>query len=69
MTALKEPSIEQVLDFCSTEPVERVFLDEAARRGLGRMLATMEDGHVTALCPRGRAAVRSPSRRPARAPG
>jgi uncharacterized protein len=50
MTALKEPSLEQVLEFCSTEPVERVFLDEAARRGLGRMLATMEDGHVTALC-------------------
>ncbi|MGH3080198.1 MAG: GNAT family N-acetyltransferase [Gaiellaceae bacterium] len=50
MAALKEPSLEQVLEFCSTEPVERVFLDEAARRGLGRMLATMEEGHVTALC-------------------
>jgi hypothetical protein len=50
MAALKEPSLEQVLEFCSTEPVERVFLDEAARRGLGRMLATIEDGEVTALC-------------------
>ena len=50
MAALKEPSLEQVLEFCSSEPVERVFLDEAARRGLGRMLATMEDAHVTALC-------------------
>jgi ribosomal protein S18 acetylase RimI-like enzyme len=50
MADLKEPTLEQVLEFCSTEPVERVFLDEAARRGLGRMLATMEDGHVMALC-------------------
>lgn len=50
MGALKEPSLEQVLDFCAAEPVERVFLDEAARRGLGRMLASIEDGRVTALC-------------------
>jgi uncharacterized protein len=39
-----------VLEFCSAEPVERVFLDEAARRGLGRMLATVENGRVSALC-------------------
>jgi uncharacterized protein len=39
-----------VLEFCSAEPVERVFLDEAARRGLGRMLATVEYGRVNALC-------------------
>jgi uncharacterized protein len=39
-----------VLEFCSAEPVERVFLDEAARRGLGRMLASVEAGRVTALC-------------------
>jgi hypothetical protein len=39
-----------VLEFCSAEPVERVFLDEAARRGLGRMLATIHGGRVTALC-------------------
>ena len=50
MRALKEPSLEQVLEFCASEPVERVFLDEAARRGLGRMLATIHDGRVTALC-------------------
>jgi ribosomal protein S18 acetylase RimI-like enzyme len=50
MGALKEPSLEQVLEFCASEPVERVFLDEAARRGLGRILATIHDDRVTALC-------------------
>ncbi len=50
MSDLTEPSLEQVLEFCAAEPVERVFLDEAARRGLGRMLATIEAGRVTALC-------------------
>jgi ribosomal protein S18 acetylase RimI-like enzyme len=39
-----------VLEFCSAEPVERVFLDEAARRGFGRMLATVANGRVSALC-------------------
>jgi uncharacterized protein len=50
MTDLVEPSLEQALAFCAAQPVERVFLDEAARRGLGRMLATLEGGEVTALC-------------------
>jgi ribosomal protein S18 acetylase RimI-like enzyme len=50
MAHLEEPSLDQVLEFCSAEPVERVFLDEAARRGLGRMLATIEGGRITALC-------------------
>jgi ribosomal protein S18 acetylase RimI-like enzyme len=50
MTQLAQPSLEQALDFCAAEPVERVFLDEAARRGLGRMLATIEAGRVSALC-------------------
>jgi uncharacterized protein len=47
---LAEPTLEQVLDFCADEPVERVFLDEAARRGFGRMFATIVDGRITALC-------------------
>ena len=50
MTQLVEPSLEQVLEFCAEEPVERVFLDEAARRGFGRLLAVVDGGHVTALC-------------------
>jgi uncharacterized protein len=39
-----------VLEFCSAEPVERVFLDEAARRGFGRLLAAVDGDRVTALC-------------------
>jgi uncharacterized protein len=50
MVDLEEPSLEQVLKFCSAEPVERVFLDESARRGFGRLLAVVTDGRVTALC-------------------
>jgi ribosomal protein S18 acetylase RimI-like enzyme len=50
MARIAEPTLEQVLDFCADKPVERVFLDEAARRGYGRMYATIEEGSVTALC-------------------
>jgi ribosomal protein S18 acetylase RimI-like enzyme len=49
-TRLEEPTLEQVLEFCSAEPVERVFLDEAARRGFGRLLAALEGDRVRALC-------------------
>jgi uncharacterized protein len=49
-THLEEPTLEQVLEFCSAEPVERVFLDEAARRGFGRLLAAVEGDRVRALC-------------------
>jgi len=46
-----EPTHEQVVEFCAREPVERVFLEDVARRGLGRFLA-VEDGAgtLTALC-------------------
>jgi uncharacterized protein len=50
MARVTEPSLEQTLEFCAAEPVERVFLDEAARRGLGRMLATIDEDRITALC-------------------
>lgn len=50
MTHLAEPTLEQVLDFCAEEPVERVFLDESARRGFGRMVASIDEGRITALC-------------------
>ena len=46
-----EPTREQVLEFCVHDPVERVFLEDAARRGFGRFAAvTNGDGAVTALC-------------------
>jgi RimJ/RimL family protein N-acetyltransferase len=45
-----EPSHEQVLEFCAREPVERVFLEDVARRGLGRFVAVADADRVTALC-------------------
>jgi GNAT superfamily N-acetyltransferase len=45
-----EPSLRQILDFCAREPVERVFLEDIARRGLGRFHALAENGELTALC-------------------
>src|SRR5262249_2131524 len=45
------PTLDQVLAFCSEEPVERVFLEDIARRGLGRFSALAgEDGRLEALC-------------------
>ena len=36
MPRLVEPELEQVLAFCAEDPVERVFLEDMARRGMGR---------------------------------
>src|SRR6476619_818061 len=44
------PSLEQILAFCAGDPVERVFLEDVARRGLGRFSAVAENGRLTALC-------------------
>lgn len=46
-----EPTRDQVLEFCAHDPVERVFLEDAARRGFGRFAALANgDETVTALC-------------------
>ncbi len=46
-----EPTRDQVLTFCAQSPVERVFLEDVARRGLGRFLAVPgADGALRALC-------------------
>jgi hypothetical protein len=50
--AVVEPTRDQVLSFCARDPVERVFLEDVARRGLGRFVA-VEDGaggELAALC-------------------
>src|SRR6185312_15473370 len=46
------PTLDQVLAFCAAEPVERVFLEDIARRGLGRFAAVAEPGggRLRALC-------------------
>jgi uncharacterized protein len=46
-----EPTLDQVLAFCARDPVERVFLEDVARRGLGRFVALPgADGVLDALC-------------------
>jgi uncharacterized protein len=50
MAALKEPSLDEILAFCAEDPVERVFLEDVARRGLGRFTALGRDGGLAALC-------------------
>jgi uncharacterized protein len=48
---LLEPTHEQVLAFCAQAPVERVFLEDVARRSLGRFVAIAQpDGELSALC-------------------
>ncbi len=51
MPATVSPALDQVLEFCAQEPVERVFLEDIARRGLGRFTAVAgPDGGLAALC-------------------
>jgi uncharacterized protein len=45
-----EPRLSQILEFCAGDPVERVFLEDVARRGLGRFCAFAEGGRLDALC-------------------
>jgi uncharacterized protein len=45
-----EPTLRQILAFCAEDPVERVFLEDVARRGLGSFSALADDGGLTALC-------------------
>jgi uncharacterized protein len=47
---LIEPSLDRVLEFCSEDPIERVYLEEVARRGPGRLVAAVDKERVTALC-------------------
>jgi uncharacterized protein len=44
------PSLDQILEFCADDPVERVFLEDVARRGLGRFSGVSRNGRLTALC-------------------
>jgi uncharacterized protein len=46
---VKRPRHSQVLSFCAEDPIERVFLEDVARRGLGRFAGLRESGQLTAL--------------------
>ena len=47
---VKRPELEKVLAFCDEDPIERVFLADVARRGLGRFAAMRDGERLTALC-------------------
>jgi RimJ/RimL family protein N-acetyltransferase len=47
---LTVPDLDDILEFCAEDPVERVLLEDVARRGLGRFAAVRKDGRLTALC-------------------
>jgi hypothetical protein len=46
---LSEPTLEEVLEFCTRDPVERVFLEDVARRGFGRFVGVRNQS-LAALC-------------------
>ena len=50
MAHVFEPETADVLAFCRRDPVERVFLEDVARRGHGRFLATSGENGLTAIC-------------------
>jgi len=47
---LVQPRLEQILAFCAEDPIERVFLEDVARSGLGRFVGLADDGALSALC-------------------
>jgi len=47
---LVDPSLDQILAFCAEDPVERVFLEDVARRGLGRFVGLVDGDGLVALC-------------------
>jgi GNAT superfamily N-acetyltransferase len=47
---LVEPTRDQILRYCADDPVERVFLEDVARRGVGRFTGVEEEGRLVALC-------------------
>ena len=49
---LVEPTTQQILTYCAEDPVERVFLEDVARRESGRFagLEAIDDGGLRALC-------------------
>jgi len=50
MAHLVEPPLAEILRYCAEDPVERVFLEDVARRGLGRFTGIEDDGRLVALC-------------------
>jgi ribosomal protein S18 acetylase RimI-like enzyme len=47
---IERPALDWILRFCAEDPVERVFLEDVARRGLGRFVGVAASGRLDALC-------------------
>jgi uncharacterized protein len=47
---VKRPRLSQILAFCAEDPIERVFLEDVARRGLGRFVGLKDGRRLVALC-------------------
>jgi uncharacterized protein len=47
---LIDPTLEQMLTYCARDPIERVFLEDAARRGYPRFRAVEDADGISALC-------------------
>ena len=45
-----KPSVDEILEFCREDPVERVYLEDAARRSLGTFAGLRSNGRLRALC-------------------
>lgn len=45
-----EPKRDAILRFCAQDPVERVFLEDVARRGLGRFVGLVAGDELAAVC-------------------
>lgn len=50
MAQLVEPELDRILAYTAEDPVERVFLEDVARRGQGRFVGLEEGGALAALC-------------------
>jgi uncharacterized protein len=47
---LIDPTLDQMLAYCASDPVERVFLEDAARRGHSRFRAVVGENGLEGLC-------------------
>ena len=47
---VKNPGLDEILAFCAEDPIERVFLEDVARRGLGRFAGLRGGDRLAALC-------------------
>jgi ribosomal protein S18 acetylase RimI-like enzyme len=47
---LTDPALDAILSFCAGDPIERVFLEDVARRGFARFRAVEGEEGLAALC-------------------